>query len=447
MNRKTIGYLVVIAAALLSAACGDALPAGLVAESSGTRAPAATDLVDEVFPTRTPEPTATPGQLARGVETVAASAGLSGATFLGFTASDWINLGISLTLVVLGYLFGTLLIRRVLPPLAHRTPTELDDRFLEKVSPDLRWLVVVIVLHFATRRLTFIGADLKELLYDVYFVAGLAIGVRAVWGLVELAAELYRERAVQEKREEELAPVITLMARVARILLVVTAVAIFLSHFGVSITVFAAALTLMVLAFSLGARDTIADAIAGFIILVDRPFRIGDRIEIQGEGTWGDVVEIGLRTTRVRTRDNCLVIVPNSLIGQNQVVNFTYPDPRYRIETRVGVAYGTEIEAAERLIIDTVRQVPGVLREEEVEVLYDEMGDWAMILRVRWWIESYADTRRMYDRVHRALQDALDEAGIEMPFPTQTLHLEDEAGVSGPGARAPAEGIRKPGAA
>jgi MscS family membrane protein len=363
------------------------------------------------------------------------------------TASDWINLGISLTLVVLGYLFGTLLVRRILPPLAHRTPTELDDRFLAKVSSDLRWLVVVVLLPFATQRLTFVGADLKGLLYDVYFVAGFAIGLRATWGLVDLAAELYRERAVQEEREEEFAPVITLLARVARILLVIAGLAIFLSHFGVNITVLAAALTLGILAFSLGARDTIADAIAGFVILVDRPFRIGDRIEIQGEGTWGDVVEIGLRTTRVRTRDNRLVIVPNSLIGQNQVVNFTYPDPRYRIETSISIAYGTDIEVAERLIVGAVRQVPGVLAEEEVEVLYDKMGDWAMTLCIRWWIESYEDARRMYDRVHRALQEALDEAGIEMPFPTQTLRLEDEPGVSGPGAQAPEERIQTPGTA
>jgi small-conductance mechanosensitive channel len=286
------------------------------------------------------------------------------------TASDWINLGIPLTVVVLGYLFGTLLIRRVLPPLAHRTPTELDDRFLETVNPELRWLPVVIVLHFATRRLTFIGADLKELLYDVLFVVGFAIAFRAAWRLVDLAAELYRERAVQE----ELALVIALLGRVARILFAVTALAIFLANFGVNITVFAAALVLVVLAFSLAARDTIADAVAGFAILVDCPFRLGDRIEIQGEGTWGDVTEFGLRTTRVRTRDNRLVVVPNSLIGQNQVVNFTCPAPRYRIGTTVSVAYGTDIELAEQIIIRTVRPMPGVLPNAQIEVLYDEKG-------------------------------------------------------------------------
>jgi len=202
---------------------------------------------------------------------------------------------------------------------------------------------------------------------------------------------------------------------------------ILLAHFGANTAAVGVALALAGLAISLGARDTIADAIAGFIILVDRPFRIGDRVEIQGDGTWGDVADIGLRTTRIRTRDNRMVILPNSLINGNQVVNYSYPDPRYRIETTVGIAYGTDRGLARQTIVEAVRQVDGVLPDMPVEALYIEMGNSAMVFRVRWWIESYVDTLSMFDRVHDALQDALDAAGIEMPYPTHTLHLHDES--------------------
>jgi MscS family membrane protein len=395
---------------------------------SGGEAPiaTATGVLDELLPTRTPAPTATPGLIARGVEEVAAETGLAYTYVLGLSTSDWINLGISLLFVVLGYLVGTLLIRRILPPIARRTPTDLDDRLVERIGPGLRWLVVVLALQFATQRLTFVSAILKDILSDVYFLAGLAIALQAGWRVIDLVGRWYGERSVRAGREEELAPLITLLARIFRALLLVAGLVVLLSYFGANTTAFAAALALAGLAISLAAQDTVADAIAGFIILIDRPFRIGDRVEIQGEGTWGDVVEIGLRTTRIRTRDNRMVIVPNSLIGQSQVTNYTYPDPRYRIETTVSIAYSTDIEVAERLIIDAVRQVPGVLSEEEIEVLYDKMGDWAMTLCIRWWIGSYVDTKRMHDRVHRALEKALDAAGIEMPFPTQTLHVLDK---------------------
>jgi small-conductance mechanosensitive channel len=334
---------------------------------------------------------------------------------LGLTIPEWITLGISLLTLLLAYLAGTLLIRRVLPSLTRRTPTELDDRILEKVSPNLRWLVVLVALDLATGPLTFLGADLKQLLGDIYFVLFLLVGLHALWRLIDVVAGWYRERATEADREKELAPFITLMRRLAHVVLAIIGLSALLSHFGVNVAALAAALGLGALGISLAARDTIADAIAGFIILVDQPFRIGDRIEVEKVGTWGEVVDIGLRTTRIRTWKNRMVIVPNSHIGQNQVINYSYPDPRFLVDRRVGIAYGTNVETARQIIIDTVRQVEGVLLDKPVQARYDEMGESAMIFRVGWWVASVADERPVVDRVNTALQEALSAAGIEMP--------------------------------
>ncbi|MFN2292575.1 MAG: mechanosensitive ion channel domain-containing protein [Anaerolineae bacterium] len=385
--------------------------------------PTPTSLLDGIIETRTPVPTVTPGWIERRVNRFTIQRGLALTEFLGLSASDWINLGISLIYVVVGYLLGTWLIRRILPRLARRTDTEFDDLFLDQAGPGLRWLVVLYILQFATRRLTFVSAGFKTALLDIYFVLTLALAFRILWRMVDLAERWYTERAIRAGRSDELSPVITLLVRIGRVVLSIVGVTILLSHFGINVTGFAAALGIGGLAFSLAARDTIADAIAGFIILVDRPFRIGDRIEIQGEGTWGDVTDIGLRTTRIRTRDNRMVIVPNSVIGSNQVINYSYPDPRYRIETHVGIAYGTDIETAREVIVEAVRTVQDVLPDKPVDALYIDMGDSAMIFRVRWWIESYVDTRRVVDRVHTALQHALDGAGIESPYPTQNVNM------------------------
>ena len=387
-------------------------------------APTPTGLLEDVVPSRTPEPTATPGVIEQEVERLTEAVGIEEASFLGLSAADWINLAVSLLLVLVGYLIGTWVIRRLLVRIVQRTDTDFDDRFLAAIGSDVRWLVVLFTLHFATLRLTFVSAGVKAFLKDAYVVVGLLLTAVIVIKLIDLAGDWARERALAEDREGQLEPLILLLTRVGRVLVVIVGVIVLLSYFGVNITGFAALLGIGGLALSLAAQDTIADAIAGFIILVDQPFRIGDRIEIQGEGTWGDVVDIGLRTTRIRTRDNRLVIVPNSTISKNQVINYTFPDPRYRIQTHVGIGYGTDIEMARKLIIDKVRQIDGVLPDKPVDALYVEMGDSAMVFRVRWWIGSYEDTRRMFDRVHTALQHALDEAGIDCPFPTQTLNLQ-----------------------
>jgi small-conductance mechanosensitive channel len=393
--------------------------------------PTPTDLLQGLVTTRTPSPTATPGRIAEEVADLTASLGLDQRSFLGLTTNEWINLWISILVSLLAYLLGTWVVKRLLPRLARRSASDFDERFLEAIGPDLRWLLVLAILYIATRQLAFVSAEVKAILADLFFVLGLFVGVHIVWELVDLAEQWTREWLAKEDREEGLSPVITLLTRLIRVIIVVAGGSMLLSYFGINVTAFAAALGLGGLAISLAARDTIADMIAGLIVLVDRPFRIQDRIEIQDVGTWGDVVEIGLRTTRIRTRDNRMVIVPNSIIGRNQVINYTYPDPQYRIETHVRVAYGTDIKAARRVIVDAIRHVEGVLPDKPVDALYIDMGDSAMVFRVRWWIESYEDTRRMFDRVHTCLQKALDEAGIKLPYPTQSLNIRSDPGMTG----------------
>lgn len=405
---------------------GSAVPT-LEEDQEPAAEPTPTDILEGVVMTRTPEPTATPGRVEQQVEELVDTVGLGRATFLGLSVINWVNLAISLLYVFVGYAIGTWLIRRVLTRLVRRTVTEFDDRLLEAVGGGVRWLVVMLTLYLATIRLTFLRAGLKVLLSDVYFVVALALVIRIIFKVIDLADGWAHQRITQAGREGELENVTVLLTRLGRVVTAVVGVIILLAHFGVDVTALSAALGLGGLAITLAAQDTIADAIAGIIILVDRPFRIGDRIEIQGAGTWGDVLSIGLRTTRIRTRDNRVIIVPNSTIGSNRVTNYSYPDPSYRNETHLSVGYDTGLEVARCLIVDTVRGVEGVLVDRPIDALYIEMGDSGVIFRVRWWIETYAVLRRNLDQVHTALQEAFDQAGIPFASTTQSVKLQADS--------------------
>jgi small-conductance mechanosensitive channel len=208
-------------------------------------------------------------------------------------------------------------------------------------------------------------------------------------------------------------------------MVVLVGLMVILDHIGFNISALLTAIGIGGLALSLAAQDTIANMISGVILLIDQPFRTGDRIEIQELNTWGDVVSIGLRSTRIRTLDNRLVIVPNSSISNNQVVNYTFPDPRYRIQTEIGVAYGTDLRQVRQVITAALQGVEGVIPDLPVDILFMEFGDSAMILRVRWWIESYIDARRSTDRVNETVYQALEQAGIELPNPMMTVELKN----------------------
>ncbi len=292
--------------------------------AEGTSEDGDTAIIEE----RTPVPTATEGPIEEGVAVLAEATGLNKVKFLGLTGEEWINLAVSILMVLGAYLLASWLLWVPLRRLVKRSPSEFDDQALSAVGPHLRWLIVILCLSFATQRLGFVSADLKQVLRDIYFLAGGILLVVIAFRLINLGFEQYSQHVVPEEDQERLDPVLTLARRIAIVFVVATGGIIILSHFGVNVSALTATLGLAGLALSLAAQDTLSDAISGFIILIDQPFRIGDRIEISEENTWGDVVEIGTRTTRIRTRDNRMVIVPNSTISKSQVVNYTFPDPR-----------------------------------------------------------------------------------------------------------------------
>lgn len=374
--------------------------------------------------TATPAPTATPGLLEEVVTEISASTGVDRVSFLGLSGEDWINLGISLFLVLLGYIAGVILTKFVAHLFTQRISIELDEPFLKGMGSSLGWLVVVFTLQFATTRLAFLSPRLKTILGDIYFVFGMLFALRIIWKLINYAEHWYRQKLTLMNGGEEFSSLITIIRRVLLIFIGLIAFSLLLSRFGLNTNSLTITLGIIGLALSLAAQDTISDAIGGFIILADRPFRVGDAIEIEKISDWGDVIKIGLRTTQIHTADNRVVIIPNSIIGKNLVINYTYPDPRYRLETRIHMVYDTDIKAARELITETIRGVDGVLPEEPVDVLCHEMGESALVLRVRWWISDYDHTAFVRDRVIEAVKIALEENGFSVAHPVRDLNLQ-----------------------
>jgi len=342
-----------------------------------------------------------------------------GNIFLGLSGNQWLDLGISLTIFLFVLITGRWLVRfffiKPLNRLNFKTETVLDDLLVDTISVPLYLLMVILTLDISLKLLEFLpeswGSWKGNLFYVLYFLIGFVFAIRFfknffIW--------YGKEMAVRTKTDldEQLLPFIR---RVATIILWIIGVIAFLGHFDVNVSGFVTTLGIGSLAIALAAQAALSDTISGFVIMIDRPFRIGDRIEIQDLDTWGDVVDIGLRSSRIRTRDNRMVIIPNSVIGKSLVVNYSFPDTQYRIQIQIGLDFGIDIEEVRRLMIDAVRGVDGVLPDKQVEALFLEIGESALIFRVRWWLDSFYDTRRMFDKVNTALYYALNEAGIEIP--------------------------------
>jgi small-conductance mechanosensitive channel len=448
-----------LAAGLLlaaGAAPAAALPlpwTGVVAQDGGVPA----RLQATAVATRVPEPTPTPGVVTRAFTALGAAAGLDQLSVLGLSVVSWVDLGVSLLLVLLGLLVGVRLVNRLLRRLARATPSAVDDALLALLRTQVTWLVGVLLVQLAVDRLAFVPAGVKAWLDVQGATVTILILAVAAWRLIRFGVQRARQAGRPDTPAQTREAFLGLLERTAQLLVVVTTAALLFSNYGYSVTIPVALLALLAFVASIAARDTLSDVVDGVLILLDRPFRVGDRIEIQELDAWGDVVAIGTRSTRIRTRDNRVAIVPNSKIGRSLVVNYSYPDARYRVELVLDVAYGTDLARLGRLATETIRRAEGVLAERPVDVLLDAFGDSALRVRVRWWIHSYADTSHLMDGVHRALYRALQEHGIHLPFPTYQVRLEsagapaavalDPARAAGPApGRPPPAGQGTPGA-
>jgi len=398
---------------------------------------AAQDLTPTSIPNLKPSATSAPQSTptAESVSTSDSSSSSSGGFELTqLTTRDWISIIGSVSIIVLVLAFGRRIITNLLNRLAKKTETTFDDELISRIQGQIRWLVVVLGFDIAVFTLTFLSDSTTSLITNIFFLLYFFIIFSAIYISIEFFFEWYEAQQKEAEEKRKMGLFLPLIHRSAIVVLVVLGIVILLDHLGVNVTGLAAILALVGLAVGLAAQDTISDMISGYIILIDQPFRVGDRIEIPNEDTWGDVVEIGTRTTRIRTRDNTLVIIPNSSIAQGQVKNYSFPDPNYRLQLDVGIAYGTDIEQVRKVLGEAVRGVDGVLSDKPVDILYNEMGDSSMSIRVRWWINSFADKRRMYDKVNTAMQKAIDTAGIESPFPTQQLNVSLDAESSSGGS-------------
>jgi small-conductance mechanosensitive channel len=314
-------------------------------------------------------------------------------------------------------ILGSRLIYLVLRRLVRRTETEFDDQLLETIRPQIIWLLAAMGFQFITIRAAFLSGDVFE---TIYFFLYWFVAVAIAWRSIDFASAWYLDHLTTEERQLP-ESMVTLLKRLSQITLIFIASAILLGYFGVNILAVSAALGLGGFAIALAAKDSITNVISGFVLMFTQPFQIGDRIDVPAVGTWGDVVEIGMRTTKVITRDNRLVIIPNSAVVDNYVVNYSQPDPTYRLQTDIGIGSGENIADLVRILQDSVRQVEGVLADKNVDVLFTGFGESSNTFRVRWWVASYADKRRVTHNVCTAIQEAADKEGISMPYTTLTL--------------------------
>jgi len=302
------------------------------------------------------------------------------------------------------------------------TATDLDDRILNRVIPHVSRLLIMLGAYLAVRSLP-LHEKLVTVLSGLLFVVLVVILFNLAYHALDELLQWYltgRQEGDDVLISRHMIPV---AEKIAMLFLMGTALIIILKHFHYDIFSLVTALGIGSLAIGMAAKDTLAHMISGFTLMLDRPFRIGDRIQLAG-GQTGDVTDIGLRSTKIRTLDNQLLIIPNSDLCNTMLVNQAFPDRRAKGRITVGVAYGSDVERVKALLVATALEVGDVLRDPAPEAYFVAFGDFALTMSLFFWVEEYGVLFGTTDKVNSLIMRRFTEQGIEIPFPVRTIKLE-----------------------
>lgn len=216
------------------------------------------------------------------------------------------------------------------------------------------------------------------------------------------------------------------MGRLTQYLIIAVGVMLSLkAAFSLDLTSIAVLFTALSVGIGFGLQYLAADIASGFILLFERPVRVGDRITI-GEDE-GDVQSINLRTTVVATNDRISIIVPNSKLVSQRLINWSYGDPRARIAIPVSVAYGSDIELVTNTLLKASEGVDNVLLDPSPKVQFLKFGDWSLDFRLLVWTNRPRVHRQIRSDINYRIEKLFRHAEIEIPFPQTELRLRGGA--------------------
>lgn len=312
-----------------------------------------------------------------------------------------------------------------LKKLAEQTRTRLDDLILELLNGPVKIVAFVIFLRIGLD--VFDWPDLVQLILAKGLAVVVAITITYLaLKLVDLLLGYWRLRVSSDDDKafnEQLFPI---LRKALKLFIVVVAVLVTLSNIGVNVTAAIASLSIGGLAIGLAAQDTLANLFGAVAVFLDKPFKVGDRIQL--DAVDGTVESVGIRSTRVRNLDGHLVTIPNKTVGNATITNVA-ARPSIRTVMTIGVTYDTpapKLKRALALIEEVYRSTP---KTADLIVGFNKFGNSSLdILVVHWWGGTvFKDYIAGLQELNLQLKERFDAERISFAFPTQTLYVKQDS--------------------
>ena len=313
------------------------------------------------------------------------------------------------------------IITTILSRLANRTSSTIDDRIIQILHRPIYYSILFMGLGISITLL-----QLPEIITFIFIGLFKSMAI-LIWSVALFQAFMhFINWYSQQTKGKSIVQTHTLplFDNVGKVIIFMVAVYFIFISWDFNVTGWLASTTIVAMVVALAAKDTVANLFAGFFIMADTPYKPGDYINLDG-GERGYVKHIGLRSTRIMTRDDIEITLPNSLIANSKIINESGgPKEKERVRITLSVAYGSDIDQVRSILMDIAQNNENVCKKPEPRMRFRTFGDSGLNIQLLFWIEKPEDRGRITDELNTAIYKRFNKDRIEIPFPQRTLHIK-----------------------
>jgi small-conductance mechanosensitive channel len=336
------------------------------------------------------------------------------------SSNPWIQGGIVILVTFTCASLLTWLVFRLLRSITSRTRFQIDDQIILLLRPPVYFTLVVIGLSA--------GIALMPIdAWKMYLIRGMRTVGIVIWVIFFSSLSslfLQRVAGLSNKFTFIQHRTVTLFDNLAKIVIFGGGVYAFFVIWNIDMTAWLASAGIAGIAIGFAAKDSLSNLFSGVFIIADAPYKVGDYIELDRGGR-GKVVNIGLRSTRILTRDDIEVTIPNSIIGNSMIINQSGgPYEKMRVRLKIGVAYGTDVDLVKKVLVETAKADPLVCTIPEPRVRFRQFGSSSLDFELLFWVNEPEDRGRAVDTMNTAIYKRLNLEQIEIPYAKQDLYIK-----------------------
>ena len=310
---------------------------------------------------------------------------------------------------------------RILSRLVNRTKSTIDDKIIQIIHRPIYFSILLMGLGISVKLF-----PLPEVI--AFSFIGLFKTIAIIYWSIALFQSFIHFIDWYSLQSKNVGIIqghtLPIFDNVGKVIVFMVAVYFIFISWEIDVTGWLASTTIVAMVVALAAKDTVANLFAGFFIMADTPYKPGDYINLEG-GERGYVKTIGLRSTRIMTRDDIEITLPNSLIANSKIINESGgPAENERVRITISVAYGSDIDKVRTLLMEISKGNDNVCKDPVPRVRFRSFGDSGLIFQLLFWIEKPGDRGRIIDEINSDIYKHFNKQNIEIPYPQRTLHVK-----------------------